>query len=74
MIDVNTYFRRMVQENASDLFIKTGSRPSARIDGKIRFLEEQPTTREFSRSLFEAIVEEGMWDDFQKGKEADTSY
>lgn len=74
MIDVNTYFRRMVQENASDLFIKTGSRPSARIDGKIRFLEDQVTTREFSRALFETIVEEAMWDDFQKEKEADTSY
>jgi twitching motility protein PilT len=74
MMDVNYYFRRMVEENASDLFIKTGSLPSARIDGKIRFLEDKPSTREFCRLLFESVVEETMWDDFQRDKEADTSY
>jgi len=49
-------FRTMVNEGASDLFIKTGSRPAIRVDGKIQFLSETPTTPEFSHELLLASV------------------
>jgi twitching motility protein PilT len=49
-------FRTMINEGASDLFIKTGSRPAMRVDGKIVFLSESPTTPEFAQELYETVT------------------
>lgn len=40
--DLHALLRRMIKEKASDLFLKEGSPPSLRIDGKIRFLQAPP--------------------------------
>ena len=39
--DVLVHFKVMVKEQASDLILRTGQRPVARVEGKIRFLAEE---------------------------------
>jgi twitching motility protein PilT len=55
-MEVNDYFRLMVDQNASDLFLKVGSRPSIRVDGRIRFVGGGDTTPEFCREVFRKIA------------------
>jgi twitching motility protein PilT len=46
----------MVKARASDLFIKVGSPPSMRIDGRIRFLQAEPVDLEATRAIFDLIA------------------
>jgi twitching motility protein PilT len=48
--------RRMVKARASDLFIKVGSPPSMRIDGRIRFLQSEPVDGDTTKKILELIV------------------
>ena len=43
-MEFHNLLSKMVKARASDLFIKVGSPPSMRIDGRIRFLQDEPTT------------------------------
>ncbi len=47
--------RRMAKEGASDLFLKVGSPPSLRIDGRICFLQTSPLSVEDSEEIFEFL-------------------
>ncbi|MHC4831012.1 MAG: type IV pilus twitching motility protein PilT [Planctomycetota bacterium] len=42
MLEFDELLKRMVRERASDLFLKTGSPPTFRIDGRIRFMQADP--------------------------------
>ncbi|RMG09363.1 MAG: PilT/PilU family type 4a pilus ATPase [Planctomycetota bacterium] len=53
----------MVKARASDLFIKVGSPPSMRIDGRIRFLQGEPTSTEEAKKILYTITK-------QRGKAA----
>jgi len=44
MQEFDELLRRMVRERASDLFLKVGSPPTLRIDGKIRFIQADAVT------------------------------
>ena len=55
-MEVTDYFRLMVDQKASDLFIKTGSRPSIRVDGRIRFVDAEVTTDAFCREIFREVA------------------
>ena len=50
MIDIGKFFKYMVAQEASDLFLKANSRPSIRVDGQVRFISEN------------ALTPENMWD------------
>lgn len=39
-------FRLMVEKGASDLFIRAGAEPRARIDGKLQIIDPKPVTKE----------------------------
>ena len=47
---------KMVKARASDLFIKVGSPPSMRIDGRIRFLQDEPTTQEGAKKILHVLT------------------
>ncbi|MCU0722553.1 MAG: type IV pili twitching motility protein PilT, partial [Planctomycetes bacterium] len=53
---VDDYFRFMVENGASDLFLKAGSRPSMRVDGRVKFIENEESTPEFCREVFQRIT------------------
>jgi twitching motility protein PilT len=46
----------MVKARASDLFIKVGSPPSMRIDGRIRFLQAEPIDQDTTKQIFDQIT------------------
>jgi twitching motility protein PilT len=55
-VDFNNLLGKMIKARASDLFIKVGSPPSMRIDGKIRFLQDEPTSQEEAKKILLAIT------------------
>ena len=54
--DLETLLTIMVREQASDLIVKTGSYPAIRVDGRIRFLSDQPTTPEFANAMLSRVL------------------
>ncbi|MHC5037623.1 MAG: type IV pilus twitching motility protein PilT [Planctomycetota bacterium] len=69
-MEVEDYFKFMVDQKASDLFLKTGSRPSVRVDGRIRFISGDESDEGFCHKVFRAIAG-GEIGDLMKGKEMD---
>jgi len=69
-MQVDEYFRMMVENRASDLFIKGGSRPSMRVDGKITFIESEESTPDLCRDVFRRITG-GEVEERMRGKEMD---
>ncbi len=71
--DVLQHFHVMVKERASDLILRTGHRPVARIEGKIRFLTEEPFAEEHADRLLAHILAPDELLQFQVLKEKDTA-
>jgi twitching motility protein PilT len=65
--------RRMVVERASDLFIKVGSPPSLRIDGKVHFLDSEDISPQDTVEFYEAI-EDSKREGFKNQQEIDCAY
>ena len=55
-MEFHSLLAKMVKARASDLFIKVGSPPSMRIDGRIRFLQGEPTTGEQAKKMLFTIT------------------
>jgi twitching motility protein PilT len=72
--DLETLLTIMVREQASDLIVKTGSWPAIRVDGRIRFLSDQPTTPEFANGMLSRILNDTYLQIFLERGEVDTSY
>jgi twitching motility protein PilT len=71
--EVLQHFHVMVKERASDLILRTGHRPVARIEGKIRFLSEEPFAEEHADRLLAHILAPDELLQFQVLKEKDTA-
>ena len=56
--DVLVHFQVMVKEQASDLILRTGHCPVARVEGSIRYLSEEVFTEEQADHLMSAILSE----------------
>ncbi len=70
---VEDFFKLMVEQNASDFFIKTGSRPSIRVDGTIRFIDPQETSEAVCHDLFRKVTGDSP-DFFFEKKEMDLAF
>jgi len=70
-MEAKDYFRLMVDQNASDLFLKVGSRPSMRIDGRIRFVGGGDVTPDFCRDLFKTLTGSDLDKTMEGKKEID---
>ena len=71
--DVLVHFKVMVKEQASDLILRTGQRPVARVEGKIRFLAEEPVSEAQSEALLAHILSPDELMQFQVMREKDTA-
>lgn len=65
--------RKMVMERSSDLFIKVGSPPSVRVDGKVFFFETDEITPQDVIDIYEQI-EDSKREGFKGQTEIDTAY
>jgi twitching motility protein PilT len=63
----------MMEQNASDFFVKTGSRPSMRLDGAIRFIDHQEIQESFINDLFHRVTGVGI-EILHERKEMDLAY
>ena len=71
---LNDILRRMVKASASDLFLKVGSPPAMRIDGRIRFLQAEAITPEQSKEMLETIFKAKRRKNLTLHREQDLSY
>ncbi|MBN1516595.1 PilT/PilU family type 4a pilus ATPase [Candidatus Sumerlaeota bacterium] len=71
MINLEDLLQDMVDREASDLFLKAGSRPSMRIDGSVQPSEYEMMTVEDMDEIGQNIMTEDQWRQFMKGLEMD---
>ncbi len=72
-MEIKRFFEYMVAQGASDLFLKTNSRPGMRIDGKIRFIADVPLTQEQMWAAFDELLDDTCKENFEQYGEADFS-
>ena len=66
---------RMVELSGSDLHLKVGAPPMARVDGLLRRLEAEDALRpEDTEEILQEIIPEGLTGEFDEEGEADFSY
>src|SRR5262245_5846604 len=75
MFDINAALRTLVERGGSDLHIKVGVPPTARLHGELAPLEGfDPLTPEETESAFREIAEQRSVLEFEEAGEADFSY
>jgi twitching motility protein PilT len=75
MFDIDAALRTLIEREGSDLHVKVGTPPTARIHGELVPLEgHQPLTPMDTESAFEQIAEQRSIQEFQQSGEADFSY
>ncbi|MDJ0973615.1 MAG: PilT/PilU family type 4a pilus ATPase [Planctomycetota bacterium] len=72
--DVFNHFRVTVKEQASDLILRTGHCPVARVEGHIRFLTEEVFTEEQAEALLNHILSPDEVAQFKVIRERDTAF
>ncbi|MBI3269658.1 MAG: type IV pilus twitching motility protein PilT [Planctomycetes bacterium] len=73
-MDLKKLFSTMVNERASDLFIKVGVPPAVRVAGKVRSLEFPPITTESAHEMLNLVADARARRLFDDGGEADCAY
>ncbi len=73
-LDFQELLKRMVKERASDLFLKVGSPPTLRIDGRIRFMQAEALTPEKANEIMETLKQARVRDDWKDKLEIDLAY
>lgn len=72
-MEFHELLRRMVTENASDLFIKVGCPPSLRVDGAVKFLDCEEISPRKSQEFLE-IIQDSRPEALPQKLDVDTSY
>jgi len=74
-IDINYLLKKAMQMNASDLIVKAGNKPVARINGSLTPMEdENRLTAEDTRSMAAAVMSDAQKEFFQRKNDLDLSY
>ena len=71
MLDLDELLREMIDRNASDLFIKTGSPPSLRVDGVINQCGYESLTVEDTQAIAKDMMNDAQWEAFNNNMELD---
>lgn len=73
-MDLQELLQLMVEKDASDLFLKVGTKPSMRVDGQVQFTEDVPSTPEFMEKTLSTVSDERERNRFLEDRELDTAY
>jgi twitching motility protein PilT len=73
-MNIREVLMAMIQLRSSDLFLKVGSPPRARVDGGVRQLGNTPLSKEDMRDAFLLVVDEHSRETFKKTHEVDTAF
>jgi twitching motility protein PilT len=75
MFDIDSALRTLVEREGSDLHVKVGAPPTARLHGELAPLEgHQPLTPQETEQALETIAEPRSLEEFSEAGEADFSY
>ncbi|RMG71849.1 MAG: type IV pili twitching motility protein PilT, partial [Nitrospirae bacterium] len=74
MATLYDFLKMMIQQNASDLHITTGSPPRLRIDGKLRPIDHPPLTPADTKALCYSILTDAQKHRFEENNELDLSF
>ena len=66
--------RMMIEKNASDLHITTGSPPRLRIDGKLEHIDHPPLTPADTKALCYSILTDAQKHKYEENNELDLSF
>ncbi|QYK00566.1 PilT/PilU family type 4a pilus ATPase [Shewanella psychrotolerans] len=73
-MEVRPFLKVMIDRKASDLFITAGFPPSAKIDGEVRPLGENPFTPEQSLEFVESLMTEAQRKEFHESRECNFAF
>lgn len=69
-MDIQEYFKVMVEKDSSDLYLTVARPPMYRVDGKIRPGGDQSFTPQDLEELAKSFMSEGQWNEFKQTKES----
>lgn len=73
-MELNELLKITVDENASDLIVKTGTRPSIRLRGGLKYISEEEITRDFATLVLAQMLDDRGMEKYVRGEEQDASY
>ncbi len=74
MPKIDSFFKHIIEQGASDLHLSVGSRPKIRKHGELEELNFKVLTKEIIESLLFEILTEGQRDYFNKKRDLDFAY
>ena len=73
--DINLLLNKAVNMNASDIHIKVGIPPVARVNGLLRPIPDEPKlTTTDTKKMAQSIMNQKHWEEFIKNNELDLAY
>ncbi len=71
---VEDLFRCLVDAGGSDLILRTGGKPSIRMDGRVRFVSDAGFPQKSAQELFDRVLDESQQERFFRTGEADSAF
>ncbi len=73
MLALEGFLRLVVKEQASDLIIKTGAYPAVRIHGLVRYISDEPVSREMATAFLNKVIDDEGMESLRKNGAVDTA-
>src|SRR5690348_4562802 len=74
MLDIKSYFKEAIKQEASDLHLVGGELPMLRIEGELKELDEKPLNNKDLASEIEGLLTKEQQAKYAEEKELDLSY
>jgi twitching motility protein PilU len=69
MMEIEEYFRVMVEKEASDLYLTVARPPTYRVNGKVAAGDHESFTPQCLEDLAKSVMSQEQWEEFQQKKE-----
>jgi twitching motility protein PilU len=69
MMEIEEYFRVMVEKEASDLYLTVARPPTYRVNGKVAAGDHESFTPQYLEDLAKSVMSQEQWEEFQQKKE-----
>jgi len=73
-MELNDLLKAAVQENASDIILKAGGKPTMRGRGGLKPICEEEITRDFATLILAQLLDDHAMERYVRGEEIDSSY
>lgn len=74
MLDIKSYFKEAIKQEASDLHLVGGEMPMIRIEGELKELDDKPLSNKELESQINELITKEQHKKFEEEKELDISY